>query len=109
MRVVLVVLAAFSWMAYTEIRDSALRAAETHLDRGARQLATVIAAGVPRNNDAIKAAAGNAAVGGGQPIRSREPWNYGQPPATALPPLVNRCLHSTRHSSPRWDRRRLTR
>jgi PAS domain S-box-containing protein len=60
--VVLVVLATFSWMAYSDIRDSALGAAETHLDGAARQLATVIGAGVPKNNDAMKAAAANAVV-----------------------------------------------
>ena len=53
--VVLLVLTAFAWMAYSEIRDSALAAAAEHLDRGAHQLAAVLQAGIPSKNDAIKA------------------------------------------------------
>jgi len=49
-------------MAYSEIRDSALAAAAEHIDRGARQLAAVLHAGIPSKNDAIQAAAANAAV-----------------------------------------------
>src|SRR5438045_580170 len=59
---VLLVLAAFSWMAYSEIRDSALAAAAAHLDRGARQLAAVLQASIPNKNDAIRATATNTAV-----------------------------------------------